>query len=295
MRWGSICGPTTPNSPRGSLGLGWSDFARHYFRNLGWFLLLRVLRWFTSPGSLRTAMYSLHDTRCSHRVGFPIRKSSDQRLLAPPRGISSLATSFIAWSRQGIHTHALSSLTIKLTPYTELRVSWLAFRLARSSAPLLPPHRCSRWLRYLCSLPVNIQLSKIRPAETGVLINSGVDRLNTIAAKKRSASAFIKFDLSGLACSVVGLGRVELPTSPLSGVRSNHLSYRPYRWLVELIGIEPTASWMQIRRSPSWATAPWFWDRGALRAPRLLTGFRGRLNTMPGVQLTDNQIFWSFE
>ena len=32
-------------------------------------------------------------------------------------------------------------------------------------------------------------------------------------------------------CSVfvtlVGLGRLELPTSPLSGVRSNHLSYRP--------------------------------------------------------------------
>ena len=26
---------------------------------------------------------------------------------------------------------------------------------------------------------------------------------------------------------VVGLGRVELPTSPLSGVRSSHLSYRP--------------------------------------------------------------------
>ena len=26
---------------------------------------------------------------------------------------------------------------------------------------------------------------------------------------------------------VVGLGRLELPTSPLSGVRSNHLSYRP--------------------------------------------------------------------
>ena len=27
--------------------------------------------------------------------------------------------------------------------------------------------------------------------------------------------------------SLVGLGRVELPTSPLSGVRSSHLSYRP--------------------------------------------------------------------
>lgn len=28
---------------------------------------------------------------------------------------------------------------------------------------------------------------------------------------------------------MVGLGRLERPTSPLSGVRSNHLSYRPER------------------------------------------------------------------
>ena len=28
---------------------------------------------------------------------------------------------------------------------------------------------------------------------------------------------------------MVGLGRLELPTSPLSGVRSNQLSYRPTR------------------------------------------------------------------
>jgi hypothetical protein len=27
---------------------------------------------------------------------------------------------------------------------------------------------------------------------------------------------------------MVGLGRVELPTSPLSGVRSSQLSYRPF-------------------------------------------------------------------
>jgi hypothetical protein len=30
------------------------------------------------------------------------------------------------------------------------------------------------------------------------------------------------------AFSVVGLGRVELPTSPLSGARSSQLSYRPF-------------------------------------------------------------------
>src|SRR3569833_532038 len=33
--------------------------------------------------------------------------------------------------------------------------------------------------------------------------------------------------LSYVPAELVGLGRVELPTSPLSGVRSNQLSYRP--------------------------------------------------------------------
>ena len=64
-------------------------------------------------------MYSPHDNRCSHRLGSPIRKSPDHRLIAPSRGLSQLATSFIAYLCQGIHTHALSSLTIKFTLNTE--------------------------------------------------------------------------------------------------------------------------------------------------------------------------------
>ena len=35
--------------------------------------------------------------------------------------------------------------------------------------------------------------------------------------------------LSYIPTWVVGLGRVELPTSRLSGARSNHLSYRPQK------------------------------------------------------------------
>jgi hypothetical protein len=97
----------------GSTGLGSSDFARHYFRNHGCFLFLQVLRWFTSLGSLRPTMDSSDDDGCSHPPGFPIRKSPDHRLLASPRGLSQLATSFIAFLHLGIHTHALSSLTIK--------------------------------------------------------------------------------------------------------------------------------------------------------------------------------------
>ena len=42
-------------------GLASSAFARHYSRNLVWFLFLRVLRCFSSPRSLRLTMYSSSD------------------------------------------------------------------------------------------------------------------------------------------------------------------------------------------------------------------------------------------
>ena len=44
------------------------------------------------------------------RVGFPIRKSTDQSLFAAPRGLSQRTTSFIASQRQGIHRMPLSHL-----------------------------------------------------------------------------------------------------------------------------------------------------------------------------------------
>ena len=117
------CGPATPDSPCGSSGLGCSDFARHYFRNHGCFLLLRVLRWFTSPGLPVHPMDSDARKGCSHPLGFPIRTSPDHSLLAAPRSFSQLITSFIAYLRLGIHTHALSSLTIKSTSHSRPTVS----------------------------------------------------------------------------------------------------------------------------------------------------------------------------
>ena len=80
-----------------------SDFARHYFRNRGFFLLLEVLRWFTSLRSpIPTYEFSWIYIRFTY-VGFPIRKSPDQRLCAASRSLSQLATSFIAYICQGIH------------------------------------------------------------------------------------------------------------------------------------------------------------------------------------------------
>ena len=42
--------------------------------------------------------------------GFPIRKSTDQRLFAPTRSLSQRTTSFIASYRQGIHQMPLGHL-----------------------------------------------------------------------------------------------------------------------------------------------------------------------------------------
>jgi hypothetical protein len=47
--------------------------------------------------------------------------------------------------------------------------------------------------------------------------------------------------------NVVGLGRFELPTSPLSGVRSNQLSYRPVKEELEAHGSRATGPQPPLR------------------------------------------------
>ena len=56
---------------------------------------------------------------------------------------------------------------------------------------------------------------------------------------------------------MVGTSGLEPPTSRLSGVRSNHLSYAPNS-MVEMRRIELLTPCLQSRCSPSWATPPTF-------------------------------------
>ena len=56
--------------------LGSSDFARHYFRNRFYFLFLRVIRCFSSPGSPRMTIYSSYDTITLLMVSSLIRIST---------------------------------------------------------------------------------------------------------------------------------------------------------------------------------------------------------------------------
>ena len=79
-------------------GLGSSPFARRYWGNHSCFLLLRVLRCFSSPGSPpdRSGYPAFNG------VGCPIRTPADRWVCAPPRGFSQLVASFIASGSLGI-------------------------------------------------------------------------------------------------------------------------------------------------------------------------------------------------
>ena len=84
------------------VGLGCSNFARHYFRNHCCFLFLRVLRCFSSPGSPCITIYSLCNNTILLVLSSLIRISTGLRIFAPIRSFSQLVTSFFGAMYQGI-------------------------------------------------------------------------------------------------------------------------------------------------------------------------------------------------
>ena len=72
-------------------GLGSSAFARRYLRNRCFFLFLRVLRCFSSPGSLHTPMDSVHDDRSSSCRVPPFRHPRLNGYLLLPAAFRSLS------------------------------------------------------------------------------------------------------------------------------------------------------------------------------------------------------------
>ena len=78
--------------------------------SLFYFLFLRVIRCFSSPGSLHYTIYSCNDTITLLMVSSLIRISTDHGLFATPRSFSQLVTSFFGAMYQGILLYALCSL-----------------------------------------------------------------------------------------------------------------------------------------------------------------------------------------
>ena len=82
------------------VGLGYSHFDRHYSGNHFCFLFLRVLRCFSSPGSLPDLR---RDSKSSTWRVAPFGYLRIYRIFATPRSFSQLVTYFIASESQGIH------------------------------------------------------------------------------------------------------------------------------------------------------------------------------------------------
>ena len=103
-------------------GLGSSDFARHYSRNRSYFLFLRVLRCFSSPGSPHLLIYSVNDTATLLAVRSRIRTSADLCSFAAPRGFSQLVTSFLGAMYHRHPPYALRSLIFFFLVYSSLHI-----------------------------------------------------------------------------------------------------------------------------------------------------------------------------
>ena len=88
----SICRSYNPE-PVNRFGLGCSPFARHYWGNN--FFSSGYLDVSVPQVPILKPMCSVRGHRWFATVGFPIRKSPDQRLYTASRGLSQCPTSFI--------------------------------------------------------------------------------------------------------------------------------------------------------------------------------------------------------
>jgi len=123
-----------PRTCRNMHGLGCSAFARHYLRNHSCFLLLRLLRCFSSAG-----LPSLRNTPIN-RGGLPHSDIRGSAPLAGPRGFSQLITSFFASGSLGIpraplftyslHIHAFCS--VYMHSFTD-PIAWTLYSVAFSA------------------------------------------------------------------------------------------------------------------------------------------------------------------
>jgi hypothetical protein len=184
-------------------------------------------------------------------VGCPIRRSPDRSPLAAPRGLSQRATSFVASWRQGIHQ----------VPFLSLDPAQRQPRPSRGAPP--PPAGTERQhthntrakpQAYPCrtaAAPEDGKTEGRRGARGSLSLASARPRAARRGGRKarRLASSPSLAPAGGHSLSppydvqrtdgrrplprplagarLVGLGRLERPTSRLSGVRSDRLSYRP--------------------------------------------------------------------
>ena len=96
-------------------------------------------------------------------MGFPIRKSTDQRVFAPPRSLSQRITSFIACACQGIHQLPLRHLIVLIANAHLRNPKDCRFSLPLTGSASAQFQRNCRLNRILCGIQFDVIGTK-RPA-----------------------------------------------------------------------------------------------------------------------------------
>ena len=110
----SLCNTVFCPNPESitTLGLASSAFARHYLRNLFWFLFLALLRCFSSGGSPHMPMYSAYDNQTFLWLDCSIRISADIALTYSSPQLFAVCHVLLRLSVPRHSPCALCSLTI---------------------------------------------------------------------------------------------------------------------------------------------------------------------------------------
>ena len=253
----TVCGAPFQTLPvRVSWPLAWSAFARRYLRSRCCCPFLRLLRCFSSPGSPHAAMDSPHDTAKSgglphseirgstgarpsprlfaachvlHRLSVP-RHSPDALIVPRPRPTPSTQVQKVRDQMTDIPARLLA----QPGPRANTAPPTLAHRQAHTHAQARP--QPSATMPGMMAGPASrsrlaSRFHKIKGQRTdGRPDKPPPAPPSQIRGSRRQTT---RQRPSVLCPSVlrhrhlVGLGRFERPTSRLSGVRSNQLSYRP--------------------------------------------------------------------
>ena len=124
-------------------GLGSYDFARRYFRNRCFFLFLRLLRCFSSAGSLRMTMDSSYGTWCFTmwvspfgylRInGYLLLPAAFRSLSRPSSAPSARASALRPFCLTAPHTHSVARFLLVLYLFGYLSVSSMSLPIRQLS------------------------------------------------------------------------------------------------------------------------------------------------------------------
>ena len=183
-------------------------------------------------------------------MGFPIRKSTDQRVFAPPRSLSQRITSFIACACQGIHQLPLRHLIV-------LIANAHPSAIPKELSPVAQSRRDCRLNRILCGIQSDVIGTK-RPAsrdrfEGAVRQTHHMQEIERLLRQITNLSAHEV--RTNLLFTMSKQNKRQTRRPPQTFLRMTFLtiSSTPFfqEEVVEPDGIEPTTSCLQSRRSPS--------------------------------------------